>query len=181
MHPLATLLWALVSSLSAATITFQVQRSSNPTADEQDAYARIEAAMSAAAARYNRLAPRANKAITVQYVPSVPTADGNFNGNIRFGSNRAYMTERTALHETAHTLGVGQTRAFDDRCAAGSAAGWPSATALLRSWDGPDAVINCGGGHFWPYGLNYESEMSETNADRHCLLVNAMLADGLAG
>ncbi|KAL2158243.1 hypothetical protein VTH06DRAFT_4563 [Thermothelomyces fergusii] len=180
MHPLAALVWALVPSLSAATITFQLQRSSNPTADEQDAYWRIEAAMSAAAARYNRLAPRANKHITVQYVPSVPTADGSFSGNIRFGANRAYMTERTALHETAHTLGVGQTRAFDDRCAAGPS-GWPSATALLRSWDGPNASISCGGGHFWPYGLNYETEMSQTNADRHCLLVNAMLADGLAG
>ncbi|KAL2152729.1 hypothetical protein VTH82DRAFT_5914 [Thermothelomyces myriococcoides] len=179
MLPLTTLLWALAPSLAAATLTFQVQRTGN-SADEQDAYGRIEAAMQAAVNRYNRLAPLAQKQITVQYVPSVPTADGNFNGNIRFGADRAYMTERTALHEISHTLGVGQTRAFDDRCAAGPS-GWPTAIELLRSWDGPDAVINCGGGHFWPYGLNYENEMSETNAERHCLLVNAMLADGLAG
>ncbi|KAK3307864.1 uncharacterized protein B0T15DRAFT_565311 [Chaetomium strumarium] len=159
-----TLLCAYGAALSSATITFRVQKASNPTSDQADAYARIEAAMSKAVARYNRLAPRASKSLTVQYVPSVATADGNFNGNIRFGSNRAYMTERTALHETAHTLGIGQTQAFND-----------------RSWDGASAKINCGGGHIWPYGLNYENEMSETNAERHCLLINAMLADGLAG
>lgn len=171
-----TLLWVYAAAASA-TLTWTLQRASNPTADQADAYWRIEAAMNRAVDRYNRLAPLANKAITVQYVPGVPTADGNFNGNIRFGADRAYMTERTALHEISHTLGIGQTRAFDDRCAADN---WPQATALLRSWDGPAAKINCGGGHIWPYGLNYENEMSETNADRHCLLINAMLADGLA-
>lgn len=174
---LATLLWVL-TSLASATITYKLQRAANPTTDQADAYARIEAAMSKAAARYNRLTTRPNKAITVQYVPGVQTADGSFSGNIRFGSNRSYMTERTALHETAHTLGIGQTQAFDARCAANN---WPTATRLLQSWDGSAAKINCGGGHIWPYGLNYETEMSETNADRHCKLVEAMLADGLAG
>lgn len=128
--------------------------------------------------RYNSLTVRPNKSISVQYVPSVATADGNFNGNIRFGSNRSYMNERTALHEISHTLGIGQTQAFDARCSANN---WPSATQLLRSWDGQDAKINCGGGHIWPYGLNYDNEMSEENAVRHCLLIDAMLADGLAG
>lgn len=166
------------ASLSSAAITWQLQRSSNPSADEADAYSRIESAMNLAVARYTRLATRPNKSITAQYVPGVQTADGNFNGNIRFGSDRQYMTERTALHEISHTLGIGQTQAFDTRCAANN---WPSATALLKSWDGSDAKINCGGGHIWPYGLNYETEMSETNANRHCQLIDAMLGDGLAG
>ncbi|EAQ85686.1 hypothetical protein CHGG_06939 [Chaetomium globosum CBS 148.51] len=177
MRVLLTLLWAF-AALTSATLTFTLQRAGNPTSDQNDAYQRIQSAMSAAVARYNRLAPRANKALTAQYVPSVATADGNFNGNIRFGSNRAYMNERTALHEISHTLGIGQTRAFDERCAANN---WPGATRLLQSWDGQGAKINCGGGHIWPYGLNYDNEWSETNAERHCLLIDAMLADGLAG
>ncbi|KAL2269206.1 hypothetical protein VTJ83DRAFT_4052 [Remersonia thermophila] len=176
MRTILTLLWVF-TALASAALTYQVQRAHNPTSDQNDAYWRIEDAMRKAVARYNRLAPRANKHITVQYVPSVQTADGNFNGNIRFGANRSYMTERTALHEIAHTLGVGTTNQFNTRCANNN---WPTATALLRSWDGPNAKINCGGGHFWPYGLNYENEWSETNAERHCLLVNAMLADGMA-
>ena len=177
MRALLTLL-CLFTALSSATITFTLQRASNPTTDQADAYTRIQAAVSKAVARYNRLATRPNKALTIQYVPSVQTADGSFNGNIRFGSNRAYMNERTALHEISHTLGIGQTRAFDDRCKANN---WPSATRLLQSWDGSSAKINCGGGHIWPYGLNYDNEMSETNAERHCKLIDAMLADGLAG
>ncbi|PKS06172.1 hypothetical protein jhhlp_007489 [Lomentospora prolificans] len=171
------LFWAWASVASAA-LTWSLQRVSNPNADQSEAYSRIESAMNLAVARYNRLTTRATKTITVQYVPSVATADGNFNGNIRFGSNRSYMNERTALHEISHTLGIGQTSAFDSRCNANN---WPSATKLLQSWDGSGAKINCGGGHIWPYGLNYDDEMSETNAERHCLLIDAMLADGLAG
>lgn len=173
------LVWLYASSFVAAAITWRLQKAANPTSDQADAYRRIENAMTLAVARYTRLAKRPNKSITVQYVPSVSTADGNINGNIRFGKDRSYMTERTALHEIAHTLGVGLSRTFDSRCR-NPEVGWPSATKLLKSWDGPSAKINCGGGHFWPYGLNYEREMSETNAERHCLMVDAMLADGLA-
>ncbi|KAH8688525.1 hypothetical protein BGZ61DRAFT_354058 [Ilyonectria robusta] len=173
---LLSFVW-LYAALASATITWSLQRVSNPTSDQSDAYTRITSAMNLAVGRYNRLASRASKTITVQYVPGVATADGSFSGNIRFGSNRSYMNERTSLHEIAHTLGIGQTQAFTDRCNANN---WPSATALLRTWDGSSAVINCGGGHIWPYGLNYDTEWSESNANRHCQLINAMLADGLA-
>jgi hypothetical protein len=171
------LVW-LCASLASAAITWRLQKAPNPTKDQSDAYKRIEAAMRAAVRRHARLSKRPNKSLTVQYVPSVSTADGNRNGNIRFGANRAYMDERTALHEISHALGIGQTQAFNARCAANN---WPSATRLLRSWDGASAKINCGGGHIWPYGLNYPREWSETNADRHCQLIDAMLGDGLAG
>jgi hypothetical protein len=175
---LLLLLLGVLTTLTTADLTWRLQRAQNPTTDQSDAYWRIESAMNAAVARYNRLTSRPSKSLTVQYVPSVQTADGNFNGNIRFGSNRAYMNERTALHEISHTLGIGQTQAFNQRCSANN---WPGATRLLRSWDGGSAKINCGGGHIWPYGLNYDNEMSEVNADRHCWLIEAMLADGLAG
>ncbi|KAF2672502.1 hypothetical protein BT63DRAFT_438283 [Microthyrium microscopicum] len=161
---LLTLIW-VYASFASATITFRLQKAANPTADQADAYTHIESVMRTAIARYSKYATRPNKNITVQYVPSVATADGNFNGNLRFGKGRQYMNERTALHEIAHTLGIGQTKAFDTRCAANN---WPSGTKLLRTWDGPNAKINCGGGHIWPYGLNYDKEMSETNAVRHC-------------
>jgi hypothetical protein len=178
MHLYLFALVCIYASLTSAVITWRLQKSPNPSKDQSDAYTRIEAAMRLAVKRHTRLSKRPNKSITVQYVPNVSTADGNRNGNIRFGSNRSYMNERTALHEISHTLGIGQTQAFNTRCAKNN---WPSATRLLRSWDGPNAKINCGGGHIWPYGLNYPKEMSETNANRHCQLIDAMLADGLAG
>lgn len=169
-----TLIAACISAASAQ-ISWTLTRESNPTADQNEAYGRIEAAMELAVARHARLGS-ASKTIRVYYAPGVPTAEANYNGDLRFGSDRAYMTERTALHEISHTLGVGQTAAFDEKCASGN---WATALPLLRSWDGGDAKINCGGGHFWPYGLNYDDEWSETNADRNVLLVNAMIADGM--
>ncbi|KAH9908409.1 hypothetical protein F4778DRAFT_717135 [Xylariomycetidae sp. FL2044] len=176
MHPTTLLLAALAPLLTSATLTWTLEKSSSPTADESSAYALIESAMTLAVARYTSLGSGASKTIRVYYTPGVPTAEASYNGDLRFGSDRSYMTERTALHEISHTLGVGQTAAFDALCASGD---WPTALPLLRSFDGDDAVISCGGGHFWPYGLNYETEWSETNGDRNVLMVDAMLADGM--
>lgn len=172
-----SLLTALAACASAAhgAITWNLEKASNPTADQADAYTRIEAAMRAAVARY-AAGSGASKQVRVMYAPGVPTAEANYNGDLRFGSNRAYMTERTAMHEISHTLGVGQTSEFNRRCAAGD---WPQANAQLRQYDGAGASLSCGGGHFWPYGLNYDNEWSETNANRHVRIVDAMLRDGM--
>jgi hypothetical protein len=165
----------LAASVASAAIQWTLQKAANPTADQQDAYTRIEAAMRLGVARY-ALYSNATKTIRVYYATGVPTAEANYNGDLRFGASRSYMTERTAMHEIAHTLGVGQTKAFDQKCASGN---WTTALPLLRSWDGANAKINCGGGHFWPYGLNYETEWSETNGNRHVMMVQAMINDGM--
>ena len=39
------------------------------------------------------------------------------------------MNERTAMHEISHTLGIGQTNAFNTKCASGD---WRTALPLLR-------------------------------------------------
>ncbi|KAJ4417143.1 hypothetical protein N0V82_006343 [Gnomoniopsis sp. IMI 355080] len=176
MH-FSTVLLALSSAcLTSAQLTYTLQKATSPTDDENDAYTQIAAAMDAAIARHEAQGSKATKTITVEYNTGVTTADGSSNGNIRFGADRAYMTERTALHEISHTLGVGTTTAWDDRCAADD---WPTAAPLLQSFDGSDAKITCGGDHFWPYGLNYEDEMSDTDADRHVDILNAMIVDGI--
>lgn len=161
---------------SAATITWTLERVSNPTQDQQTAYNLITAAMDAAVARYNNLSDL-GKNITVRYDPGVPTADGNINGTIRFG-NRAYMTERTALHEIAHTIGVGTSSGWNSLSSGGTWRG-AQATALVKQYDGSGATLSTGGGHFWPYGLNYDNEFSNTAADRHVRIVAAMVRDGL--
>ncbi|MFM9694422.1 hypothetical protein [Streptomyces europaeiscabiei] len=162
---------------AAATITWTLVRASNPTQDQQTAYNLITSAMNAAIARYNNLSDL-GKNITVRYEPGVPTADGNINGTIRFGSNRSYMNERTALHEIAHTIGVGTSSGWSRLGGSGTWTG-ARATALVRQYDGSSAKISTGGGHFWPYGLNYDNEFSGTAADRHVRIVVAMVSDGL--
>lgn len=162
---------------ASAQLTYTISKASNPTSDQSDAYTRIASAMDAAIARHEALGSAAKKTITVEYNTGVSTADGNTNGNIRFGASRDFMTERTALHEIAHTLGVGLTSGFTANCDNND---WPTAEPLLQSFDGDDAEFSCGGGHFWPYGLNYETEMSDETADRHVEILNAMIVDGIS-
>ncbi|GHD16911.1 hypothetical protein GCM10010313_45680 [Streptomyces violarus] len=162
---------------AAATITWSLVRASNPTEDQRTAYDAITRAMNAAVARYNNLSDL-GKTLTVRYEPGVPTADGNINGTIRFGSNRSYMNERTALHEISHTIGVGTSSGWSRLGGSGTWNGG-QATALVKQYDGSGAKISTGGGHFWPYGLNYDNEWSATAADRHVHIVAAMVRDGL--
>ncbi|MFE0254886.1 hypothetical protein [Streptomyces sp. NPDC059010] len=161
---------------AAASITWTLERAANPTEDQRTAYDLITRAMNAAVARYNNLSDL-GKTITVRYDPGVPTADGNLNGTIRFG-NRGYMNERTALHEIAHTIGVGTSSGWSRLGGSGTWTGG-QATALVRQFDGGSAKLSTGGGHFWPYGLNYDNEFSNTAADRHVQIVAAMVRDGL--
>jgi len=47
----------------------------------------------------------------------------------------------------------------------------------IHTFDGPGAVVNSDGTHFWPYGLNYDSEASTENNRRHVLMVAALRRD----
>lgn len=126
-----------------------------------------------------------NKALTINYKPDVPTAEGNVDGWISFGNDRNYMQVATAMHEIGHTMGVGY-------------APW---SELIRDgkWVGPNVVelmtnlpsnerdsdmysqrtyITCDAQHFWPYGLNQASEhQSEWSLINHVRIVAAMNAD----
>jgi hypothetical protein len=138
-------------------------------ADKRD---QIKQSMDEATALYNELG-EFDKQITVAYSPSTPTADGNYNGNIRFGSQRS---KRTALHEIAHTLGVGQHKNWQANIRDKK---WTGEHALkqLREFDGPDAVLHADKAHFWPYGLNQERESSPESDRRHVLMVLALRKD----
>ncbi|CAJ2501380.1 Uu.00g042330.m01.CDS01 [Anthostomella pinea] len=102
----------------------------------------------------------------------LPATEAGYNGDPPFCSGRrAYMTQRTAMHEIAHTR-RGTTAAFD-ALAAGS--DWARAMPLLRSFDGADAAITSGRGHFWPCGLNYETKWSETSPGRSLVICTPAL------
>ena len=78
-------------------VTYTLVKSANPTTTEQTAYNLITTAMDTAVYYMNHYTTFTNS-ITVTYVPSVATADGNINGSIRFGSKTYYMNAATALH-----------------------------------------------------------------------------------
>lgn len=165
-----------LSVTSFAEVTYVLHKSSNPTADEQDAYQRITTVMDSAVYIYNKYT-NLSKFINVYYAPGVPTAEASSNGDLRFGENRSYMFVGTAMHEMAHTMGMGTTDAYRSMFKDGVFQG-KKAQALIKEIDGPDAVLKGDSQHFWPYGLNYASEVhSEQDLINHARIVEAMYQD----
>ena len=161
---------------AAGHVTYTLTKNANPTADEQQAYDLITEAMDKAVDYYNCYT-NITKATTVTYVPSVDTADGNSNGSIRFGG-REYMEYITAMHEIAHTVGIGTVSQWAPLVQNGIFTG-AQATAKLREITGiADDQVHADSQHFWPYGLNYTSEVkSEADVINHCYIVVAIRAD----
>ena len=159
-----------------ATIQYTLHKSANPSSDESDAYTQIESAMNSAIKYYNTYTD-ISKFINVYYSPGVPTAEASYNGDLRFGKDRNYMFVGTAMHEIAHTVGMGTTQEYRNMFKDGIFQG-QSAQALLKEIDGPNAVLKGDNQHFWPYGLNYRSEVkSEQDLINHAKIVNAMYKD----
>lgn len=165
-----------VSGAFAGNIDYHLNKSANPNNDEREAYALIEAAMDSAVYLYNKYSDL-SKHIEVFYSTGVPTAEASSNGDLRFGKDRNYMFVGTAMHEMAHTLGMGTTSAYQSMFKDGVFQG-EKAQAKVKEIDGPNAVLKGDSQHFWPYGLNYRSEVhSEQDLINHVKIVNAMYQD----
>lgn len=166
--------WAALALLTATSASGQLTWSlaSGNESWPADKRAAIVAAMTAAVNLYN-----ANgyfpKTLWANYNASVPTAQASYSGWIDFGGS---ISTRVALHEISHTLGVGTVSAWSSRQSGGR---WTGSFALnrVRLFDGPSATIGCDTQHFWPYGLNYDSEDGTTNRVRHIKMVSAFRRD----
>lgn len=163
-------------------MSYTLSRNSNPTSAESQAYALITTAMDKAISYYNCYTD-ITKALTVSYNSSVATADGNIKGSIRFGATGS-MVYITAMHEIAHTVGVGTASNWQSLVAfssGGNSGPWKgtNANAELRAITGKSSdTLTADTQHFWPYGLNYTSEVeSEADVINHCRIVVALLKD----
>jgi hypothetical protein len=96
------------------------------------------------------------KHVTANNSPCTPTADANYDGWINWGGT---INRRVALHEFAHTLGIGTHPEWRNFVKDGKWTG-RHAIAQLKELDGPDAVLYADHMHFWPYGLNFDNESS---------------------
>jgi len=149
----------LMVSNASAKVEYHLNKVDNPSEDELDAYSKISAAMDSAVFLYNKFT-HLSKHIEVYYNAGVQTADASYNGTMRFGSNRSYMKVRTAMHEMGHIMGMGTTdeyrNMFVDKVFQG-----PKTQALVKELTGdPTAEIHGDSQHFWPLGLNYDSELT---------------------
>ncbi|HXG47079.1 MAG TPA: autotransporter-associated beta strand repeat-containing protein [Methylomirabilota bacterium] len=111
--------------------------------------------------------------IRADYNPGVPTAQAGFGGPITFGGSR---NGRVAMHEMGHVFGVGTRGEWGANLSGGIWRG-PNGSRLIQQIDGPGAVIHSDGTHFWPYGLNYDSEGGARNEICHVRLVEAFMQD----
>lgn len=159
----------------AGRITYSLARAAAPTAQQSMAYERITLAMDRAVMVYN-CNTSLQKTLNVSYNPDVATADGNPNGSLRFGSMDS-MNHITAMHEISHALGIGGNEM--DRMVMNGIFPGPLATAELRAITGnPADEVHADNQHFWPYGLNYPSEVkSDADLLHHCRMVVAILKD----
>ena len=162
-------------------LTYALSRAASPTADQADAYNQITCAMDMAVAYYNCYADITGS-VRVSYDTSVSTADGNINGSIRFGVGRQYMLCATAMHEIAHTQGIGTAAQWPAHVSNGLLVGTNTAAqlqAINATLTTPlDTVIHADSMHFWPYGLNYETEATGTDIlVDHCKIVVAIRKD----
>lgn len=157
-------------------VTYTLEQAAAPTAAQRAAYMKIDAAMKRAVTFYNCYTD-ITKALRVQYNPSVATADGNANGTIRFGAESTFEHTR-AMHEIAHTVGVGTSARWPSMIVNGVFTGM-AATQQLRMLTGkPDDAVHGDSQHFWPYGLNYASEVkSDADLVGHCKMVVALRRD----
>ena len=140
-------------------------------------YNLIKIAMDSAMYYYNRYATFTGT-IWVYYNEGIPTAQASNHGSIGFGKETGYMHVCTAMHETAHWLGSGTTTVWQNLTVNGVYTG-AAATAMLKSLIGnPSGVLYGDDQHFWPYGLNYRSEVTSANDYIfHAKIVNAMKTD----
>ena len=131
---------ACLAGNAFSAVEYTLHQSANPTEDEQDAYRRITTVMDSAVYLYNKYT-NLSKYINVYYAPGVPTAEASSNGDLRFGKERSYMFVGTAMHEMAHTMGMGTTSEYKAMMDGGVFKG-EKAQALLKEIDGPEAELH---------------------------------------
>jgi len=112
--------------------------------------------------------------IYVYYNSGIPTAQASYLGSIGFGGT--WPAERVAEHESCHFFGTGTYSAWGGLMIEGRWNGGAT-TALMQQLYGIGSRLNGDTQHFWPYGLNYDTEGSETNKESCVAMLYALRAD----
>jgi autotransporter-associated beta strand protein len=144
-------------------LSFTVEAAGWPDAARRNAAVN---ALQAAVNRYNSYGNFGNYNVYAYYNAGIPTAQASYLGSIGYGGT--YPNERVTLHEMSHYLGTGTH---------GTPWDGVRGETLVDQFDGLEATLNGDSAHYWPYGLNFDSEMSEIAAQRHVALLYAMRED----
>ncbi|WP_257666341.1 hypothetical protein [Parapedobacter tibetensis] len=167
-------------TIGQGNVTYTFNQAANPTPAQLEAYARLQIAIDSAVWYANNYTS-ATKHVWVNYDPNVPTADANNEGWMRFGANAGFQNLRTMLHEMNHTFGTGTTSWWWNTAISAGKYQPVNANAVLKRITNDDAAILSGDSHhWWPYGLNQNSEVTSSwDFVYNCLIIEAMRKDGL--
>lgn len=170
----------VMSTIKKGNFTYTLNEDVNADANTKAAYIRIKAAFDGATAYYNNFTSIV-KHITVNYSPGTPTADANFAGNVRVGPDSRYQQIGTAMHEMAHSVGVGQHAKYWELMVSGKWQGKRANEILQMMSNDPLAYVKGDSQHFWPNGINgyWEDTASEDLYILHALILQGMKTDGL--
>jgi autotransporter-associated beta strand protein len=160
---LAAVVAITVPTWAFAALSFTVDPNGWPNAAHRNAAIN---AMQSVVNRYDAYGDFGNYNVWVYYNAGIPTAQASYLGSIGFGGT--YPNERVTMHELAHYLGSGTY---------GHPWNGQRGEALIDQFDGLEAELMGDGAHFWPYGLNFDSEGAEINKQRHVAMVYAQRAD----
>lgn len=166
----------VISTIKKGNFTY----SFNQNGADAATVSRIKTAFDLATAYYNNFTSIV-KHVTVNYSPGTPTADANFNGWINMGANAAYQKAGTAMHEMAHTVGIGQHSKYTELMQNGKWQGRRANEILQMMTNDSNAFVKGDGMHFWPYGINgsWEDDGSDFLYIMNALILQGMKADGL--
>ena len=167
-------------TIAKGKVTYQFNKVNNPNADQLAAYTRLQMPLDSAVWYLNNLTS-ATKHLYMNYEPGTPTADANNEGWMRFGSSADFHNIRTVLHEANHSLGTGTTSWWSTKMVGGKLQA-PNVSAVLKRIQNSNVDVQISGDsqHWWPYGLNQNSEVTSSwDYVYNCLIIEAMRKDGM--
>jgi hypothetical protein len=166
-------------TIAKGKVTYTFNKADNPTAQQLAAYQRLQVALDSAVWYANNYTS-ATKHVYLNFDPGVPTADANNEGWMRFGSGESYQNLRTMLHEMNHTFGTGTTTWWSQTIVNGKYSLTNANNMLKLITSDESASISGDSMHWWPYGLNQNSEVTSSwDYTYNCLIIEAMRKDGL--
>lgn len=122
----------------------------------------------------------ATKTFYINYSPGTPTADDNSDGWIRVGSNSAYWTIGTMMHEMNHGFGNGTTAWWTTIMKNGIYQGVNGQALVKLTSQDSTQVLKGDSQHWWPGGINQNSEVTSSwDYVYNALMMEAFRKDGL--
>ncbi|MCB1130425.1 MAG: autotransporter-associated beta strand repeat-containing protein, partial [Verrucomicrobiae bacterium] len=160
------------SGANAAPLSHNVEVNGWPNTAHRDA---AVTAIQNVVNRHNIYGDFGGYNVYVYYNAGIPTAEASYEGSLGFGGT--YPNDRVTQHELNHYLGSGTYWNWYNMFPSGYWSG-TNVSKLIQQFDGDGARLWPAGYHFYPYGLNYDSEVTD-NATymRNVAIMYAMRQD----